>query len=714
MVELLFLGGVPLACYSRSCYRGVVFRSVYYNPFFRTPGYPLHDLSLSYEVCGKRWKTSTSTRRPTASEVQAALRTLNVTLEMDTASWKGKYHTLVKKYHPDAGGDADHMTRVTVAYDTLIQLTPREKESYASLFHHSTGGSRERKKQCMAQSGRASSTARSGSRGRPSSSTPHSSYSYAFTRRSREADSQSVRRGGSAREGVSDEEEIRQYSSSLYAFVHRRWQQDYFWRSFVRSHSTSMPNEGDGEFKRKKSLFLRYFDFFSYSPITRDSYSSFFVFVPRWDRFWEWRGTRGQKTNDTRRGKYTNNSWYSESNNTSTTRDSKKPFYQGFFGDLKATPYHSFYFGMRPRQRARFLSPTAILARGIIFSLFLLFFFGGVVRFFRDRNQERFHLPAAANVSWQERLYAIHNSDTYPFYLQTTTEEVGDNDYPPLFDHYRSLPSLPPSSASVSSHEYEKSTVKALHNGGLLSVLLSTDSHHDGFSSSFLSRKEMMEVNKTRPKGKQEEHLYNTNKDEGTKGKGDGEMTKLVNNSGSESVTTSSECEDRGWNRLSSRKVKRERMENKGCTMQPSSATVKNTKRTNSSLLRAQNLFRERKIEEEYYRIAVQYGWPTVRTTSCFAREAVAVHSRDVHVDADKELNTIVRQRDSGAKTELEGNMGELPGSFDSFLESPPCLLSSRYGDLSPLYHGYIRGMMIFSPYPQAPSEVLVGDEKLH
>lgn len=714
--DFFFLVGLSPTCYPRSCYSGLVFRCTHCNPYLRTIGCSLYELSSSCDAYGKRWKTSTSTRRPTAAEVQAALRTLNVTLEMDKASWKGKYHTLVKRYHPDAGGDVDHMTRVTVAYDTLLQLTPHEKESYASLLHPSKGDIRELKKQWTPQKDRTPGAAKSGARGRPSSSTPRSSYSYAFTQPSWEADSHGERRRGFAWEGDCDEEEVRQHSSSLYAFVHRRWQQDYFWRNFARSRSTSMPNDDDDrKLERKKSLFSHYFAFSTFSPITRDSFSSFFVFIPRWNRFCGWRRTSGRRTNDSRREKGSADSWYSESHHTSASSQSKKPLYPLFSVGMESTPYHSFYFGMRSRQRARLMSPTAILTRGIVFLLFLLSVLLLVVRFFRDRNQAQIYLPAAANVSRHERLYALYTSTTHPYYQKTATEEVMDSDYSPPLHHNCSPPSLLPSAISAFCHDHNRSVGKAQLNGDPLSVLLSTDSHQDDFSSCFRSRKEMLKKNEIVPERKHEEHLKNVNEDEEMKGKGDGTMTRSANNNESVFVTTSSECKDHTLNCLPSRKERKERVESKGYAMEASSTSDKSAKSMSRSIFRAQNLFRQRKLEAQYYHIAIQHGWPTVRTTSCFAqREAGAVHGRNVHLDADKETSIIDMPHASDAENESKSSMGVLPASGDSFVEPHPCLLSSRYGDVSPLYHGYIAGMMIFFPYPQAPSDVLVGDEGLY
>jgi curved DNA-binding protein CbpA len=69
-------------------------------------------------------------RRPTFLEVSEALDVLGVTIDEDPKVVKTKYRELVKKNHPDAGGDEATMARVTVAYERLSGLSQREKEEY--------------------------------------------------------------------------------------------------------------------------------------------------------------------------------------------------------------------------------------------------------------------------------------------------------------------------------------------------------------------------------------------------------------------------------------------------------------------------------------------------------------------------------------------------------------------------------------------------------
>lgn len=91
-------------------------------------------------VCASPCRFFSTTRRPTATEVQEALTTLGVTLEMSERQWKSKYRSLVKEHHPDAGGNEALMTKITVAYNILSTLTPREKEEFSQWFRSAAGG----------------------------------------------------------------------------------------------------------------------------------------------------------------------------------------------------------------------------------------------------------------------------------------------------------------------------------------------------------------------------------------------------------------------------------------------------------------------------------------------------------------------------------------------------------------------------------------------
>ncbi|KAG5510946.1 hypothetical protein JKF63_06447 [Porcisia hertigi] len=69
-------------------------------------------------------------RRSTFAEISEALDVLGVSIDEDPKVLKKKYRELVKKNHPDAGGEEATMARVTVAYERLNELTNREREAF--------------------------------------------------------------------------------------------------------------------------------------------------------------------------------------------------------------------------------------------------------------------------------------------------------------------------------------------------------------------------------------------------------------------------------------------------------------------------------------------------------------------------------------------------------------------------------------------------------
>ncbi|KAG5507209.1 hypothetical protein JIQ42_06615 [Leishmania sp. Namibia] len=79
--------------------------------------------------CMARRYASTG-RRPTFAEIAEALEVLGTGIDEDPKVLKAKYRELVKKNHPDAGGEQAAMARVTVAYERLSALTSREKEDF--------------------------------------------------------------------------------------------------------------------------------------------------------------------------------------------------------------------------------------------------------------------------------------------------------------------------------------------------------------------------------------------------------------------------------------------------------------------------------------------------------------------------------------------------------------------------------------------------------
>ncbi|KPI87923.1 hypothetical protein ABL78_3001 [Leptomonas seymouri] len=87
--------------------------------------------------CTARRHASTG-RRPTFIEISEALDVLGVAIDEDPKAVKRKYRELVKKNHPDAGGDEATMAKVTVAYERLSSLSNREREEYKvqkKVFH---------------------------------------------------------------------------------------------------------------------------------------------------------------------------------------------------------------------------------------------------------------------------------------------------------------------------------------------------------------------------------------------------------------------------------------------------------------------------------------------------------------------------------------------------------------------------------------------------
>lgn len=84
-------------------------------------------------------------RPPTFAEIAEALKVMDVNINMSEKELKKRYHQLVKKHHPDTGGDEKQMAKIAVAYETLTKLSSREKEqfelqrrSYSPSSGHST------------------------------------------------------------------------------------------------------------------------------------------------------------------------------------------------------------------------------------------------------------------------------------------------------------------------------------------------------------------------------------------------------------------------------------------------------------------------------------------------------------------------------------------------------------------------------------------------
>lgn len=78
--------------------------------------------------------------RPTYSEVSEAQNLLGVDLSTDQKTLKKKYRELVRKHHPDAGGNEATMSKITVAYEKLTSLTKREREEFQQQSKSYRGG----------------------------------------------------------------------------------------------------------------------------------------------------------------------------------------------------------------------------------------------------------------------------------------------------------------------------------------------------------------------------------------------------------------------------------------------------------------------------------------------------------------------------------------------------------------------------------------------
>ncbi|KAH9599962.1 DnaJ domain [Trypanosoma melophagium] len=80
-------------------------------------------------------------RRPTYTEISEACAVLGVEVDCDAKQLKKIYRDLVRKNHPDAGGDEATMSRITVAYERLNGLSKLEKEQFKLQRDAYRGGS---------------------------------------------------------------------------------------------------------------------------------------------------------------------------------------------------------------------------------------------------------------------------------------------------------------------------------------------------------------------------------------------------------------------------------------------------------------------------------------------------------------------------------------------------------------------------------------------
>lgn len=200
-----------------------------------------------YDQPQRRYQSSRAGRRPTLAEVQDALQTLGVTLQMDAKEWKRRYRALAKEHHPDAGGDPAVMTRITVAYETLTQLSKREREEFADLLRYSTATS----------DGNASASSYAAARGRHprSSGSPNYRYAYATGTNASGSSSSTYYRTPADDDSTSGGEE---------AYQQQRNRKEAFWSYYARRTPMGNRRTTTGAWSGS-----------SFSSSTRDHYSSY-------------------------------------------------------------------------------------------------------------------------------------------------------------------------------------------------------------------------------------------------------------------------------------------------------------------------------------------------------------------------------------------------------------------------------------------------------
>ncbi|EKF28025.1 hypothetical protein MOQ_008237 [Trypanosoma cruzi marinkellei] len=92
-------------------------------------------------LCARRFNASSPRRSPTFAEVSEACHILGVEVDCDQRHLKRVYRDLVRKNHPDAGGEEAMMSRITVAYDRLRGMSKTEKEQFKLQRDTYRGGS---------------------------------------------------------------------------------------------------------------------------------------------------------------------------------------------------------------------------------------------------------------------------------------------------------------------------------------------------------------------------------------------------------------------------------------------------------------------------------------------------------------------------------------------------------------------------------------------
>ncbi|EAN91988.1 hypothetical protein C3747_15g200 [Trypanosoma cruzi] len=127
-----------------TCATGCRFVSVHRHVALHTTllsTYQRSSLHFCTLLCARRFNASSPRRAPTFSEVSEACHILGVEVDCDQRHLKRVYRDLVRKNHPDAGGDEAMMSRITVAYDRLRGMSKIEREQFKLQKDTYRGGS---------------------------------------------------------------------------------------------------------------------------------------------------------------------------------------------------------------------------------------------------------------------------------------------------------------------------------------------------------------------------------------------------------------------------------------------------------------------------------------------------------------------------------------------------------------------------------------------
>lgn len=106
--------------------------------FFSTS--PRSSLFVSAHFCARRFGGTAARRASSFAEISEACAVLGVDVDCDPRQLKRTYRDLVRKHHPDAGGDEATMSRITVAYERLSGMSKSEREHFHALRAAYRGG----------------------------------------------------------------------------------------------------------------------------------------------------------------------------------------------------------------------------------------------------------------------------------------------------------------------------------------------------------------------------------------------------------------------------------------------------------------------------------------------------------------------------------------------------------------------------------------------